>query len=66
MRIDQQSVFVNLVNNRKIARLLLKTEGTIPLLPDNFMNSNLLTRFASLDLDTNRAIVIMISWQNYI
>ena len=66
MRIDQQSVFVNLVNNRKIARLLLKTEGNIPLLPDNFMNSNLLTRFAWLDLDTNRAIVIMISWQNYI
>ena len=66
MRINQESVFVNLVNNGQMARILLKTEGIIPLRPDNFMNSNLMTGFASLNLDTNRTFEKMISWQNYI
>jgi hypothetical protein len=41
-----------------MARILLMTDGNIPLLPDNFMNSNLIIGFARLDLDTDRAFEI--------
>ena len=64
MRIDQQSAFINLIDNGQMARLILKTEGSIPLQPDSFISSNLMTGFAWVDLDTSRAIAILISGKN--